>query len=226
MQVSNELIFTIDKQEVYRYLGIPKQLFQSSVNPEMDSLFERGVEMARDLIVPVAIWDRFDISYLQKSVLKFDKYSFNTCIFYRRFHHASQVILSVVSIGGRLEEHVTQCFNNNEYPLAVMLDAIGSASVEDLAGGVEEMIRNKASEEGLFTSNRLSPGFADWDIREQEIIFKALDPSVIGVRLNPSFTMIPRKSISLAILIDAQPFKPRDNTCNECDKAGCKYRKD
>lgn len=65
---------------------------------------------------------------------------------------------------------------------------------------------------------RFSPGYCDWGLEEQALIFKVLDASSIGVSLSPHFVMSPAKSVSaIAAVADEVPFPaPRAFCRRDC----------
>jgi hypothetical protein len=104
----------------------------------------------------------------------------------------------------------------------LVFDAAASAAAELAADLVEEKWRAEAGAKGLKTSMRFSPGYCDWDLKEQRVIFKALDARKIGVELTGHCLMIPEKSVSAAALIaeDLAASAP----CAFCKK-DCDFRK-
>ena len=108
---------------------------------------------------------------------------------------------------------------------AVVLDAAGSVAAEAAAEYMDRAIQERAAAEGLRTSCRASPGYGDWDVREQKALFGLVPAGRIGVRLSESGMMIPRKSVSFAIHIDENPTRMRsENSCRNCDREDCPYR--
>ena len=104
----------------------------------------------------------------------------------------------------------------------LIFDAAASAAVELAADLVEKQWRDEAESQGLKASMRFSPGYCDWDLKEQSVIFKALDTRKIGVELTRHYLMIPEKSVSAAALIanDLGAAAP----CAFCRK-NCGWRK-
>ncbi|GAH91002.1 unnamed protein product, partial [marine sediment metagenome] len=45
-------------------------------------------------------------------------------------------------------------------------------------------------------SRRLSPGYCDWKIDQQKMVFRAMKDDSAGVRLTEECLMLPQKSIS------------------------------
>jgi cobalamin-dependent methionine synthase I len=108
---------------------------------------------------------------------------------------------------------------------AVVLDAIGSAAAEATARYANERIDEMAAAVGLKTSCRASPGYGDWDVKEQKNLFELVPAERIGVTLTASSMMVPRKSVSFAVHIAEEPVRLRsEGSCRNCDLETCSYR--
>jgi cobalamin-dependent methionine synthase I len=81
----------------------------------------------------------------------------------------------------------------------LILDAIGSEATEQVARQTDRLLCKKAREMNLWPSKRFSPGYRSWNIEEQRYLFQVLPGEEIGVTLNESCMMIPRKSVSFRI---------------------------
>jgi len=104
-----------------------------------------------------------------------------------------------------------------------VLDAVGSELAEIVADMVEAEWKRDATEQGLESSARMSPGYCDWLLQGQSVIFKAIDAEAIGVRLTDSFLMIPAKSVSsAAVLAERVPLRVQ---CLTCTRADCPFRR-
>lgn len=83
---------------------------------------------------------------------------------------------------------------------ALALDGLGSAGVESLANAACRQFEIEAEEQHLEATIPLSPGMIDWSVEEgQPQIFDLLPAEEIGVKLTPSWVMIPRKSLSMVM---------------------------
>jgi hypothetical protein len=141
------------------------------------------------------------------------------------FDGLERVAYCVCTIGPELEKEVTRFSGEDELLRAVVLDAVGSVAAEAVAEYMDRAIQEMAAAEGLRTSCRASPGYGDWDVREQRAMFELVPAGRIGVRLSESGMMIPRKSVSFAIHIDENPARLRsENSCRNCDRKDCTYR--
>ncbi len=112
------------------------------------------------------------------------------------FEHAKKVALCICTIGPQIESESSQLMKSDEMMKALILDAIGSEAVEQVA---RQVLCEKAREIDLWPSKRFSPGYKSWNIEEQRYIFRMIPGEDIGVTLNESLMMIPRKSVSFRI---------------------------
>jgi len=141
------------------------------------------------------------------------------------FAHLDRMAFCVCTIGPALEAEVTRLAGAGELLKAVVLDSIGSVAAEAVADYIDTKIGEESAREGLKTSCRASPGYGDWDVREQGAIFKLLPAERIGVSLSETFMMTPRKSISFAMHVAKKPETLRsENSCGNCGRTDCLYR--
>lgn len=136
------------------------------------------------------------------------------------------VAVFAVSIGKYLEEIGAQLSEDGNIVQATVLDAIGSGSVEKLAGMLEDRLREIAAAAGLVISRRFSPGYCDWDVSQQDTVFAALGGDTAGIELTDSMLMMPRKSVSGIIGI-GRPDRGIEefNPCLTCRKKDCPGRR-
>lgn len=141
------------------------------------------------------------------------------------FEGLERVAYCVCTIGPALEEEVTRLSGSDELLQAVVLDAAGSVAAEAVAEYMDQRIQEEAEGLGLKTSCRASPGYGDWDVREQAKLFQIVPAERIGVTLSESAMMIPRKSVSFAIHVAERPERLRsENSCRNCDRMDCPYK--
>jgi cobalamin-dependent methionine synthase I len=136
------------------------------------------------------------------------------------------VAIFLVTIGKYLEETSFQLAKDGLVLQATVLDAIGSVAVEKVAGFAQARIKEIVKAQGHVTSRRFSPGYCDWKIRQQQMVFSALTGNTMGVRLTGECLMIPQKSISGIVGIgssdaDLENYDP----CKTCRKKDCPGRR-
>lgn len=137
------------------------------------------------------------------------------------------MVLGVATIGSSLENKVSEFFTQGEYPRAIALDAVGTVAVESLGRYIKNLICQEAKEQHFKNTRCFSPGYGDWDINQQKIIFQIIPADKIGVKLTESCMILPRKSLSWIIGIGKGVVissKERD-ACKICKLKNCQYRK-
>jgi 5-methyltetrahydrofolate--homocysteine methyltransferase len=74
---------------------------------------------------------------------------------------------------------------------------------------------------------RFSPGYGDWALEEQKILFSVLDCAhTIGLTLTESCMMAPVKSVTAVIAItEEDTCSDITNKCLRCNKIDCKFRR-
>jgi hypothetical protein len=138
-----------------------------------------------------------------------------------------QAGLAICTIGPGLEEKVRELMSTGHEPEGYVLDAVGSVAAEAVADVVNARICHWAEAHGLQAAPRFSPGYGDWSLEEQRRIFRLLPAGQVGMSLNPSCMMIPRKSVSFAVR-----FVPLDGAadlthpCERCGLKNCPFRKE
>jgi len=161
-----------------------------------------------------------EYTFIEGSVL------FKSKVIARLLEKCKKVAIFALTIGDFLEETVSQLAEDGLVLQATVLDAIGSVAVESVADYVERGIKDIASAKGLCISQRFSPGYCDWNIRQQNMLFQAMNGDSAGVRLTDGCLMIPQKSISGVIGLgpcdsDIEAYNP----CNTCQEQNCPGRR-
>jgi hypothetical protein len=214
----------IDKNQVCRYTGYDADY---KLSARISSLIDDYAEHAHDLINPSysyiirdVEWARGSISFVEDSII------FESRVVARLLEHCSKVAVFLVTIGEYLEEAAYRLAKDGCMLQATVLDATGSDAVEKLAEFVQDRIREAANTEGLVTSQRFSPGYCDWNIGQQRMLFRALKGNTLGIHLTGDCLMVPQKSISGIVGIgpsseDVENYNP----CRTCRKHDCSGRR-
>jgi hypothetical protein len=137
---------------------------------------------------------------------------------------ANQVLLMISTVGDSIEKYAAEVMNDNVV-LGLALDGVGSAGVEALSNAACRYFEDQNQKNGINASIPLSPGMLGWPVdMGQKQIFDILNGQEIGVRLNESFIMIPRKSLSM-VLGFGEDMHMIGKTCDYCSmKDTCRYQ--
>ena len=210
----------IDKKQVCHYIGYEDN---HKLSARISSLIDDYAEHAHYLINPLysyiikdVEWARGSIAFIEDSII------FQSRIITQLLEHCHQVAIFLVTIGKYLGETTSQLAKDGLILQATVLDAIGSDAVERLADFAQDKIKEIAEAQGLVTSRRFSPGYCDWNIGQQRMLFYALTGNTLGIRLTGECLMIPQKSISGIIGIGPSIDNVENyNPCKTCNKQDC-----
>jgi cobalamin-dependent methionine synthase I len=182
----------MDPQEVLRMMGVPKRGAGRVRNAP-----QRALDMYEELK------DRAVSLVMAKSayvLCRSDEVGYHEV-----FRKASHLAFAVCTIGPDLEAEVLRLAEGGSSLGALVLDAMGTVAVESVATETARRIRAEAEGLGLEAGVRFSPGYGKWPLSAQRFLFDIIDGGVVGVKLNPSCIMEPRKSISFAMRIGTRP---------------------
>jgi hypothetical protein len=222
-QVLVDLPLAIDPGEVLRFQGYKQG--RDVPSPEVRALFDEAMAEGRRLMAPrvVARWAR--VTRRSADDLEADGESLAIPSIGPRWGAVEHVAAAVCTIGEALERRVSALWEARELPLASMLDSVGSGAVESLAEYVNDLLCQQGLP-SLRVTNRISPGYGEWDVAEQRRLFRLCPGDAIGVTLNEACVMTPGKSISL--LVGAGSAARVDHyfsQCARCWMRDCAYRR-
>jgi hypothetical protein len=224
VQVLTDLPLEIDPAEVLRFQGYQKG--RDVPGPDARALFDEALAEGRRLMAPRAVVRWLAVAAQTDAGLEVDDVTLAIPRVGATWGAVERVAPAVVTIGDALERRVAALWEARELPLAMMLDSVGSGAVESLAEYVNDLLCQQGLPLGLRVTNRISPGYADWDVSEQRRLFRLCPGDPIGVTLNEACMMTPGKSISL--LVGAGPRARVDHYFSQCARCwlrDCAYRR-
>ena len=213
----------IDPDEVLRFQGYKRG--RDVPGPDVRALFETALAEGRRLMRPRALvrWAR--VTRVAADALEVEGESLAIPRIGALWGEVEHAAVALCTIGEALEQRVAELWEARELPLASMLDSVGSGAVESLAEYVNDVLCQQGLP-SLKVTNRISPGYADWDVAEQPRLFRLCTGEAAGIRLNEACVMTPGKSISL--LAGAGRAARVDHyfsQCARCWMRDCAYRR-
>jgi hypothetical protein len=224
VQVLTDLPVAIDPDEVLRFQGYKKGVDHPA--PDVRALFDEALALGRGLMAPRAVvrWWRVDACGPDTVAAAGETLTIPATG--ERWGEVEHVAAGVCTIGDALERRVAELWDARELPLASMLDSVGSGAVESLAEYVNDVLCAQGLAAGLRVTNRISPGYADWDVAEQPALFRLCPGAPAGVTLNAVCFMTPGKSISLLVGAGARARVDHYfSQCARCWMRDCAYRR-
>ncbi|HIJ55475.1 MAG TPA: vitamin B12 dependent methionine synthase [Deltaproteobacteria bacterium] len=176
------------------------------------------VESAAPLIEAKVVYKTCYIEEKYTDGVQLDGIRLTSPVLGKKLAESVRVFPYVLTIGPKLEEEEK---NFTEYIQQYCLDIIGNVALITARRSFEEQLKKKYKLEKMA---RLGPGsLKAWPIHEQKPLFSIIGDveSAIGVTLNESFLMIPRKSISGIYFPTEIPFE----ACQLCPREDCPSRR-
>jgi hypothetical protein len=177
--------------------------------------FPQETELLRDLLKPISAKGEFIVIDAGDS-----SFNFSTTI-KPVFKEAEKIVLFVSTLGEDSKRIIDSCKSD---PFAYyVVDFLASQYADAMAEFMHQRVKEYAAQRSIGYSNRYSPGYCGWNVREQVKLFGYFPDSPCGVSLNDSFLMNPIKSVSGAIAIGNR-VKYREYGCDKCKKQNCLYK--
>jgi hypothetical protein len=224
VQVLGDLALAIDPDEVLRFQGYKKGVDVPTA--DVRALLDDALAEGARLMAPRAALRWMPVRRRGPDTIEVGGETLTIPRTGERWGEVEHVAASVVTIGDALERRVAALWESRELPLASMLDSVGSGAVESLAEYVNDVLCQQGLAAGLAVTNRISPGYADWNVAEQHALFRLCPGAPVGVTLNEACFMTPGKSISL--LVGAGRRARVDHyfsQCARCWMRDCAYRR-
>lgn len=153
----------------------------------------------------------------EKDIITIEDTIFHSSFMAKRFKYAKEAGLFVATVGFDPTIKCREAYKNKEGVKALIYDSIGSEYAESTANEIHKIIEKEKG----YCMKRYSPGYNDWDISEQELLFKLVSGNKIGINLTEgSFLMQPEKSVSAMIGYSDKNMEG----CKVCTKKDCSYR--
>jgi len=133
--------------------------------------------------------------------------------------------IALYTLGPELEERVSALTQGGQQAQALSLDIAGTIALGLVGMQVQQMACQRLGEQSEEAGPWLNPGYLDWPLTDQRLIFGILPADSINVRLNDSCMMIPRKSVTICAGIGIKGSSASFNRCRHCGVAKCQFRR-
>lgn len=137
---------------------------------------------------------------------------------------ATMAALFLCTAGAVFTTQYREYNNRGDYLEAYITDAIGSLTVENAMDKIEWLLSHDMEAQGLHTSNRYSPGYCNWPLAEQKLLFQLVGDQPTGITLSDSCLMYPTKSVSGIIGVGPR-LRHQAYGCLICHNKNCIYRR-
>ena len=207
--------------EIYLAMGYGDDK-NTSLQPMIDEMIDRAAIVSKHLYHYEVL--HHDIT-IKNGMITGEGFSFNSgSIINNQLSGSKKIAIFVVTLGDEFDCELKDLFEQGETIKAFIFDTVGSVLVERIADHMELELGDVLLKDDLSYTNRFSPGYCGWHVKEQQILFSLLPDNCCGISLNGSSLMTPIKSISGIIGI-GKGLTKKDYACSLCDMTNCYKRR-
>jgi hypothetical protein len=145
-------------------------------------------------------------------------------IIQKMLRHSEHYAFFLSTAGPGPEMLARTLMNQGSYLEGYIVDLAASAIVDLAADQIQEQVREHARSMGLQITNRYSPGYCSWDVKEQQKLFSLFPDGCCSISLSESSLMDPIKSISGIIGLGAGVHY-QEYICEICPMKDCLFRR-
>lgn len=130
----------------------------------------------------------------------------------------------IATAGTTYHDYLQRLKEQGDLVRLYIADALGSVIAEKCADQMERSLQESIDKLGWHHTNRFSPGYCQWDVAQQHVLFPLFEGHTCGVTLTTSALMVPIKSVS-GIIGVGQKVSRRDYVCALCNMKNCFKRR-
>lgn len=182
-----------DFKEAARYAGF-KTL---NMDENSTKLVTFCISKMKDLLVPQAVYEIFDLKVEQETV-QFADIQLKSADLSKNLHGCKKIILLAATIGTGVDKTIRRSQLTGSADGAVM-QATGAMFIESFVDSLNQKLNTEMKEKGYSSKPRYSPGYGDVPLSFQKEFFRLLPCDKIGLTLMDSLIMAPEKSVTAFI---------------------------
>ena len=201
------------RREALRYLGI-----KGDPPPDVARQVERAMSRLLPLCTPRSVWRIFPKDRLPLDLPGQD--------IHQLLRDCDRVVLFALTLGPEAELLIRR--EGLRSPTeALILDACASAACEQACDELQKKLEDQLCVEGLYPTDRFSPGYGDLPLTVQALLLELLDAQKrCGITLSDTCIMTPRKSVTAIFGLADRPQGKRARGCAFCSmRQNCSFRK-
>lgn len=201
------------RREALRYLGI-----KGDPPPDVAQQVERALSRLLPLCAPRSVWRVFPKDRLPLELSGQD--------IHQLLRDCDRVVLFALTLGPEAELLIRR--EGLRSPTeALILDACASAACEQACDDLQKQLEEQLCAEGLYPTDRFSPGYGDLPLTVQAPLLELLDAQKrCGITLSDTCIMTPRKSVTAIFGLADKPQGKRARGCAFCSmNQNCSFRK-
>jgi hypothetical protein len=223
MEIYSNFSFSLAVDDILRGQGADPTIIRNR-RPSLIKPAEQALNVGISKVHAVALVEKIKVlEHIHHGIQLANGMRISNPFLTQRLASADELFFAVCTIGSELEEYAYFLANSDPI-LALALDGLGNAVIEDVSRQVCAREGAQAQSQGLTVSIPFSPGLPEWPVEiGHQTLFSILKPSLVGITLTTSGMMIPKKSISFVTGIGFGI--PTEDMCCVCQyRDNCRYQ--
>ena len=212
----------IDRNEINIMLGYDNGNVHEHFNEMIDQVLTKlpalcGIKAGYRIVDSQKFHDRSDGLLIGGKFFELDK------IVTGQLKKSDSMALFACTIGPKMENWSKEEIEKGDPAFGYIINSIASVTAESVTNYLHDFIGEQMSENDLNITNRYSPGYCNWQVSEQQLLFSFFPKNFCGIKLTETSLMLPIKSVSGIIGI-GKDVKYKDYICDKCKIKDCTYR--
>jgi hypothetical protein len=181
---------------------ILNRLGYSKINTMLDrkneELLEYGIREGSLLCRPKGVFCRLKITERNTEQVKLE----NNIEFISRnlsamLEECGEIILMGATVGREVTERISYEVNEGNASLGLIIDSVASQKADACLDWMTAFVNKMLRKEGkTITARRYSPGYGDFSLANQRIIFDVLQLAKLDLELTEKYILVPEKSVT------------------------------
>lgn len=122
--------------------------------------------------------------------------------------NCGEVILMCSTVGREVTERISYEVTNGNAALGLIIDSVASQKADACLDWMVNFVNKTLQKEGkILTSKRYSPGYGDFPLVNQRIMYNILKLEKLDLTLTEKYMLVPEKSVTAIAGIKEKSFK-------------------
>ena len=214
----NSKNINLPRKEILRYMACKEE------DANTQNLIYQFVPIVKNAASPKISYAFFDLEKNDDTVF-IEKESLKSKALFKNLMCSDSAIVFSLTLGIEIDRLISK-YSVLSPASALCINAIATALIEEYANIFCGEIKDILKGEKLFLMPRFSPGYADFDLKNQELFIKLTNAEKIcGINLTQSYMMTPSKSITAIMGVSDTDLSCNKSGCEICDNKNCKFRR-
>lgn len=217
----------IDRDEVLRYLEYKGQ----NISKSLIDIIDESRDITKQRINPRYMLRVYSLNYTSENSKEIKIGDTNIYLkssdLYNLLQNCEECIIIAATLGIEIEKEIRKCSYGN-LTRGIIIDACATTAIEEICDLIQDKTKEDLLKIGKYITMRYSPGYGDLPISKNKDIINLLNANrEIGLTINQSGIMIPRKSVIGIIGIANSSIEGNKVKCTNCrNNKVCRYKRE